>query len=460
MINNKESEIIAAVITGNVSGAVATIRVSGSKTWQAVQPFFSKNFQESDSHQSHLGQWLGKDGSWIDQVLLTVFRENRSYTGEESVEISCHASHFIVSSILQCLGEQVGRLAAPGEFTQRAFLNGKLDLSQAEAVADLIAAESKHAHDIAGKQLKGHFSNELKTMREELIHFASMLELELDFSEEDVEFADRSALLELIDKLDHKCASLIESFSLGQAIKNGVPVAIVGEPNVGKSTLLNQFLQEDRAIVSDIAGTTRDVIEELLNIDGYIFRLVDTAGIRDHTEDSIEKLGIEKSHQKIAQAQLVLLIADAGASDESVQRTKAWLEKWQLEFPEKHFLVVLNKADKDVGSSNWSKLTGDQLSISAKNGEGLDHLKEWMVQAIFGKHTENQTIITNSRHLVSLKRTKEMLDRSREGLKGGTTADWIAMDIRQALHHLGSITGQITEEDLLSNIFSKFCIGK
>jgi len=394
------------------------------------------------------------EGVRIDEVLVTLFDDGKSFTGEESVEIACHGSIYIQQQILQALGSVGFRMAEPGEFTQRAFLNGRMDLSQAEAVADLIASQSKNAHEIALKQLRGTFSSELQELREKLIHFASLIELELDFAEEDVEFADRSALNNMVAEVLHMVRRLASSFQLGNAIKNGVPVAIVGAPNTGKSTLLNQLLGEERAIVSNIAGTTRDVIEETLNIDGILFRLIDTAGIRETTE-TIEAMGIERSQQKIEQANIVLCLADASDS-ENLDETEAWVKDLREKHPDKHVLLLTNKVDLDT-----SRLT-DSLQISALTGTGISELKEQLVSCVLGDfNIQEETIVSNARHFESLQNTDEALSKAQEGLHIGTTGDFIAMDIRTAMRHLGNITGHIdVDTDILGSIFSKFCIGK
>jgi tRNA modification GTPase len=393
------------------------------------------------------------DGRALDEVLVAVFDQKLSFTGEESIEISCHGSPYIQQEILHLLCTLGARMAEPGEFTQRAFLNGKMDLSQAEAVADLIASESKHAHQIALQQLRGHFSNELRTLREELIHFASLIELELDFAEEDVEFADRGQLLALVDKVLKILERLAESFALGNAIKNGVPVALVGAPNTGKSTLLNQLLGEDRAIVSPIAGTTRDVIEETLNIEGILFRLIDTAGIRETTE-TIEAMGIARSMQKIEQAQIVLCMADA-EDKQSLVDTENWIQSLKTQYPEKHLILLVNKSDLNP----TIQTTG--LLVSAKNGEGISELKAHLRHLVLGHFDlQTDTIVSNARHHEALVKTANIVALAKQGLQAGTSGDFIAMDIRQAMFHLGTITGDISTDDLLANIFSKFCIGK
>jgi tRNA modification GTPase len=401
---------------------------------------------------------LGANGDRLDEVLATLFDHGKSFTGEESVELACHGSTFIQQLLLQRLAELGCRLAEPGEFTKRAFLNGRLDLSQAEAVADLIAAQSKQAHQVALQQLRGRFSSELQQLREQLIQFAALIELELDFGEEDVEFADRTALKLLVAEVLKMVRRLAASFELGNAIKNGVPVAIVGAPNTGKSTLLNQLLGEDRAIVSDIAGTTRDVIEEVLNIEGIQFRLIDTAGIRETTE-TIEALGIERSQQKIEQAKIVLCLADSGNAS-NLQETTDWVQSLKTLHPDKNILSILNKVDLNttVNLNNQE----EALQISALNGEGILELKNKLVQLTLGDYNvQDETIVSNARHHAALLQTAAALERAQEGLYGHTTADFIAMDIREAMRQLGHITGQIdVDTDILGAIFSKFCIGK
>ena len=433
-------------------------RVSGVGAKSLVSKGFSKDLSALPSHSVHLGWMLSASGERLDEVLATLFDHGKSFTGEESVELACHGSPYIQQLLLQRLVELGCRFAEPGEFTKRAFLNGRLDLSQAEAVADLIAAQSKQAHQVALQQLRGRFSSELQQLREQLINFAALIELELDFAEEDVEFADRSALKNLVSDVLQMVQRLAASFELGNAIKNGVPVAIVGAPNTGKSTLLNQLLGEERAIVSNIAGTTRDVIEEVLNIEGIQFRLIDTAGIRETTE-TIEALGIERSQQKIEQAKIVLCLADS-ADDVNLQKTTEWVQSLKTLHPDKNILLILNKADliKTVNLNNQEEV----LQISALNGEGILELKNKLVQLTLGDFSiQDETIVSNARHHAALLHTAAALERAQEGLQGHTTADFIAMDIREAMRQLGHITGQIDIDiDILGTIFSKFCIGK
>jgi tRNA modification GTPase len=455
-MNSTFSDTICAIATPNGVGAIAVIRVSGTDAYRQVMACFSKDLTQKASHTVHFGVFKNLSGVFIDEVLVTIFEEGKSFTGEESVEIACHASPYIQQQIILALIEAGCRLANPGEFSMRAFANGKVDLSQAEAIADLIAAQTKNAHSIALKQLRGGFSSELKELREKLIHFASLVELELDFAEEDVEFADRSALKQLVNEVLAYIQRLAASFELGNAIKNGVPVAIVGAPNTGKSTLLNQLLGEDRAIVSNIAGTTRDVIEETLNIDGILFRLIDTAGIRDNAEE-IEAMGIERSREKIIQAKIVLCMADSSVPN-SIEEVLNWAKEIHSTHPDKKIVIVANKQDISVNSIEFSEKV---IFISAKEGVGIDVLKEKLVDLVIGNFSlSDETIVSNIRHYDALIKTATSLQKAKDNLATGITADFVAMDIRQAMFDLGTITGDISTDDLLGNIFSKFCIGK
>ena len=455
----KNNDTICALSTANGLGAIAVIRISGNKAFEIVSSIFSKSLVDVTTHTAHFGR-IRKGEEIIDEVLVTVLHEGNSFTGEQTVEIACHGSVYIQQQVLQLLTSNGCRMAEPGEFTMRAFMNGKMDLSQAEAVADLISSQSKRAHQMAMNQMRGSFSNELRDLREKLIHFASLVELELDFSEEDVEFADRTELKQLVQDVLAYIQKLIKSFELGNALKNGVPVAIVGAPNTGKSTLLNQLLGEERAIVSNIAGTTRDVIEETLNIDGILFRLIDTAGIReglsDSDSDKIEAIGIERSKQKIQQAQLVLLLADATTN--TLAEVTAWANELQAAYPDKKIVLIVNKADL---VADLSVDFVPHLFLSALTGQGIDGLTSWMVDQItHGVDLQQDVIVSNARHVEELQKTAEALEKANYGLETGITGDFVAMDIRQAMFHLGSITGDISTDDLLGNIFSKFCIGK
>ncbi|MGJ8660703.1 MAG: tRNA uridine-5-carboxymethylaminomethyl(34) synthesis GTPase MnmE, partial [Bacteroidota bacterium] len=408
-MNSLHTDTICALATPNGLGAIAVIRLSGPESKHILQQCFSKSIENVGSHTCHFGNLKSVQDDLIDEVLVTVFDHGKSFTGEESVEISCHASPFIQKKILETLLELGARLAEPGEFTMRAFANGKMDLSQAEAVADLIASQSRNAHNIALKQLKGGFSNELKDLREKLIHFASLVELELDFSEEDVEFADRKELNQLVGEVLQYIDRLARSFELGNAIKNGVPVAIVGAPNTGKSTLLNQLLGEDRAIVSDIAGTTRDVIEEELTIEGIQFRLIDTAGIRENAE-TIEAMGIERSKAKIVQASVVLCMAD-NSIDNNVVDVLKWAHDIRTSYPDKKIVLVINKHDisqKTIEISDFNS-----VYISAKHGTGIEDLKTILVNTVMADFDiVNETIVSNVRHYNALIKTKIDLEKA------------------------------------------------
>ena len=406
------------------------------------------------------------DTKVLDQVLLSIFKGPNSYTGEHVVEISCHGSVFIQQQIIQLLLRKGAKMAQAGEFTLRAFLNGKLDLSQAEAVADLIASDNEASHQIAMQQMRGGFSNEIAKLREELLNFASLIELELDFAEEDVEFADRTAFHELINRIEFVLKRLIDSFAVGNVIKNGIPVAIVGEPNVGKSTLLNALLNEERAIVSDIAGTTRDTIEDELVISGIGFRFIDTAGIRE-TKDVVESIGIQKTFEKIEQAQVVILLLDAKELQVSGLKFQVEIEKIKNKFPQKPLVVILNKVD--LLSINEVETIRQELetlnlkleTISAKQKTGIDELKNTLLSFVnTGALRNNETIVTNTRHYDSLLKALEEIQKVKWGLDSGISSDLMAIDIRSALFYFGEITGEVTNDELLGNIFANFCIGK
>jgi len=452
------------------SGAIAVIRVSGKDTYRICEKIYkphdhSKVLSVQEPYTIHHGEITdGEDV--VDDVLLSLFKAPRSYTGEDSIEISCHASSWIQKKIIELLIHHGAVMARPGEFTQRAYLNGKMDLSQAEAVADLVASESAAAHRIAMDQMRGGFSAELKKLRQALLDFASLIELELDFSEEDVEFADRSELKKLVKRIDDVVKKLISSFSMGNAIKNGVPVAIIGKPNVGKSTLLNRLLNEDRAIVSEIAGTTRDVIEDTVIIEGITFRFIDTAGIRE-TADVIETLGIRKTYQKIGQSNIVLLMADA-RDDISVTMAALNEIRKQTNDNGKHLVLVVNKTDL-VDAETIVKLKnslevneGEQvIFLSAEKNDHLDELQAMLIEASSLSHLKDSDIIvSNARHYEALIHAGENLQRVYEGLDVGIPEDLIAQDIRQVIHYMGEITGEVTTDEILGNIFRNFCIGK
>jgi tRNA modification GTPase len=462
-------ETIVALATPSGAGAIAIIRLSGKEAITiAAQVFESvsgKDITKQKTHTIHLGH-IVDDTKVLDQVLLSIFKGPNSYTGENVVEISCHGSVFIQQQIIQLLLRKGAKMAQAGEFTLRAFLNGKLDLSQAEAVADLIASDNEASHQIAMQQMRGGFSNEIAKLREELLNFASLIELELDFAEEDVEFADRTAFHELINRIEFVLKRLIDSFAVGNVIKNGIPVAIVGEPNVGKSTLLNALLNEERAIVSDIAGTTRDTIEDELVINGIGFRFIDTAGIRE-TKDVVESIGIQKTFEKIEQAQVVILLLDAKELQVSGLKFQVEIEKIKNKFPQKPLVVILNKVD--LLSINEVETIRQELetlnlkleTISAKKKTGIDELKNTLLSFVnTGALRNNETIVTNTRHYDSLLKALEEIQKVKWGLDSGISSDLMAIDIRSALFFFGEITGEVTNDELLGNIFANFCIGK
>ena len=472
-------DTIVALATPAGAGAIAVIRVSGAEAISIVSPLFraksKKDIASEPSHTLHLGN-IVDDKRILDEVLVSIFHGPRSYTGENTIEISCHGSPYIQQEIIQLLIRKGCRSAEAGEFTLRSFLNGKMDLSQAEAVADLISSENQASHQLAMQQMRGGFSNEIKKLREELLNFASLIELELDFAEEDVEFANRDQFSELVIRIQKVLQKLVDSFSVGNVIKNGIPVAIVGEPNVGKSTLLNALLNEERAIVSEIAGTTRDTIEDEISIGGIGFRFIDTAGIRE-TEDVVESIGIKRTFEKISQAQVVLYLSPLttkGGIDDAVLIE---IEKIKNRFPQKPLLVIVNKIDqlsekelaniKEVLSSkNNDPHSGrvensNLLLLSAKTGEGVEELQNKLLEFVnTGELRNNNTIVTNSRHYNALLQALEEINKVQEGLNANLSGDLLAIDIRQALYHFGEITGEITNDDLLGNIFANFCIGK
>lgn len=435
------------------------IRVSGPDAITLADPLFrsikGKKLVQQKSHTIHLGHIVDQ-GKVLDEVLVSIFKGPHSYTGENVIEISCHGSTYIQQQIIQLLLRNGCRSASAGEFTLRAFLNGKMDLSQAEAVADLIASDSEAAHDIAMQQMRGGFSNEIQELRQELLNFASLIELELDFSQEDVEFADRTQFNQLLSRISEVLKKLIDSFALGNVIKNGIPVAIVGQPNVGKSTLLNVLLNEERAIVSEIAGTTRDTVEDHISIKGINFRFIDTAGIRE-TVDVVEKIGIERTFDKIEKARLIIYLFDGMAFD------KKELEQIQEKYPDKRLLPICNKTDL-LNPEQVDKIKSeipDVLFLSAKLKTGIPELEQKLLSLVdSGALSGDTTIITNSRHYDALLKALEEIQKVKEGLDMELSSDLMAIDIRQALYHLGEITGSVTTDDLLGNIFSNFCIGK
>ena len=445
-------ETICAVATGSSMSAIAVIRVSGPKAIKITDSIFSKNILNKKTHTIHFGNII-ENNKIIDEVLVSIFKEGKSYTGEETTEISCHGSVYITKKILEILVNNGCRSAVAGEFTLRAFKNGKLDLSQAESVADLIASENKSAHQTAINQLRGGFSNQLQNLRNQLIEFASLVELELDFSEEDVEFADKKKFLSLLNKIKEELKKLINSFELGNAIKNGIPVAIIGAPNSGKSTLLNTLLNEDKAIVSEIEGTTRDVIEDNINIEGIQFRFIDTAGIRK-TKNKIEKIGIDKALENAKKSNIILHIVD-------IKNNLIEQQEDFKKFKDKINGKIITVANKTDLIKVDTKKISDAIYISAKNKTGINDLKQKLIDSInTNEFLNDDTIITNIRHFEELQLSLSEINTIIEGIKINLTGDLLAVNIRQSLYHLGCITGEITSENLLDNIFGKFCIGK
>ncbi|BDB57529.1 tRNA uridine-5-carboxymethylaminomethyl(34) synthesis GTPase MnmE [Flavobacterium ammonificans] len=464
-----QNDAIVALATPSGAGAISIIRVSGQDAIQIGASVFksikNKDLNQQKTHTLHLGHIIDESKT-LDEVLISIFKGPNSYTGENTIEISCHGSTYIQQQIIQLLLRKGCRMADAGEFTLRAFLNGKLDLSQAEAVADLISSDNEASHQIAMKQMRGGFSNEIAKLREELLNFASLIELELDFAEEDVEFADRTQFHELLNRIEFVLKRLIDSFAVGNVIKNGIPVAIVGEPNVGKSTLLNALLNEERAIVSDIAGTTRDTVEDELNIGGIGFRFIDTAGIRE-TKDVVESIGIQKTFEKIEQAQVVLYLFESLKFKVSGSEYITEIEKVKNKYPLKPLVIVINKSDLISAEETQSllqqleKLQLKQILISAKQKTGIDELKNTLLSFVnTGALRNNETIVTNTRHYDSLLKALDEIQKVKFGLESNLSSDLMALDIKEALYHFGLITGQVTNDELLGNIFANFCIGK
>ena len=464
-----QNDSIVALATPSGAGAIAVIRISGEDAIAIGHAVFrsikNKDLRQQKTHTLHLGHIV--DGQkTLDEVLVSIFKGPNSYTGENTIEISCHGSTYIQQQIIQLLLRKGCRMADPGEFTLRAFLNGKLDLSQAEAVADLISSDNEASHQIAMQQMRGGFSNEIAKLREELLNFASLIELELDFAEEDVEFADRTQFHELLNRIEFVLKRLIDSFAVGNVIKNGIPVAIVGEPNVGKSTLLNALLNEERAIVSEIAGTTRDTIEDELVIGGIGFRFIDTAGIRE-TADVVESIGIKKTFEKIEQAQVVLYLFESLKFQVSSSTYITEIEKVKNKYPLKPILVVINKVDllseEEILSlrKKLETLNVKLETISAKKKTGIDELKNQLLSFVnTGALRNNETIVTNTRHYDSLLKALDEIQKVKFGLETNLSSDLMALDIKEALYQFGMITGQVTNDELLGNIFANFCIGK
>ena len=460
-----KDDTICALATPSGSGAIAVIRVSGPQTYgimeKIFQPAGKTSLSEAKTHTLRYGNILKDDGELLDEVLVSVFRKPHSYTGEDAVEISCHGSVYIQQKMLELLMEKGARLAQPGEFTMRAFSNGKMDLSQAEAVNDLISAHSKTSHELALNQMRGGYSSRIRDLREKLLNFASLIELELDFSEEDVEFANRDELKELLTKLKKELNDLIQSFSVGNVIKQGIPVTIIGETNVGKSTLLNALLNEEKAIVSEVPGTTRDVVEDSIIIDGITFRFIDTAGLRE-TTNKVETLGIERTYEKINQARVVLYMFDISNTtcDELQERMKDFEE--HISNQDKKFILIGNKTDQLVETPKaFDKMVElDCVFVSAKRKENIKLVVDHLLKAVDTEKLEDSTVVSNARHYDELTKALEAVESIEKGFEQGIPSDLISIDIRTALHHLGEITGEITTDEILGNIFSKFCIGK
>lgn len=461
-----KNDTICALSTPPGIGAIAIVRLSGPKAISISSLFFKSrkvnlSVEQFETHTAHFG-YFSTENEVIDEVVLTIFRNPHSYTGDDIIEISCHGSEYVQQRILEVLIDAGARMARAGEFTLRAFLNGKLDLSQAEAVADLISSKSKVAHDLALSQIRGGFSQKIKEMRSQLLDLASLLELELDFSEEDVEFADRGKLKQLMNGIIDEMNKLASSFSLGNVIKKGIPVAIIGKPNVGKSTLLNALLNEERAIVSEIPGTTRDTIEDTFTTSGITFRFIDTAGLREHTTDTIETIGISRTYEKIREASVILYLFDISTI------TVDEIDELKLEFhdhiddPEKHFLLIGNKTDLmlEAPAHITALFDLETIFISAKRKENINLIIERLLKTVQTANIGDQAIVSNARHYHSITSTLNSLNEAAKGIEDNIPTDLIATDIRSALHYLGEITGEVTTEDILGNIFGKFCIGK
>ena len=458
-------DTICALSTAPGMAAIAVIRLSGSRSHQIVQEIFIPARQGFDmktakSHYQYFGKISDEDGV-VDEVLVSQYNAPHSYTGEDAAEISCHGSVYIQQQLISLLLSKGAQLAEPGEFTMRAYFHGKFDLAQAEAVADLIASQSKNAHHLAMNQMRGGFSARIAELRKQLVDFASLIELELDFGEEDVEFADRNQFFGLLVELKTEISRLIESFKTGNAIKNGIPVAIIGKPNVGKSTLLNAILNEEKAIVSEIPGTTRDTIEDTIILGGYNFRFIDTAGLRN-SEDTIENMGIERTYEKIRQATIILYVFDLAGCTGNLGEEILSEFRTYITDPDKHYILIGNKIDQlEEIPAHFSELVElETIFVSAKRKENIQLISESLVNAVKKLDVQSHTIVSNTRHLQALQQAQTALDSVEEGFRNGLPTDLATIDIRTALYHLGSITGEISSDEVLANIFGKFCIGK
>lgn len=471
MVNTFFEDTIAAPATVPGTGALTVIRVSGPDALRVAGNYLklsSGSIESLPGYSIRYGSFVNEEGELVDEVLASVFRAPHSYTGEDSVEISCHASAYVASEVFRLLCRAGARMASPGEFTRRAFVNGKMDLAQSEAVADVISSTSSASLRVAMNQLRGGYSSELRSIRSSLVEIASLVELELDFSEEDVEFADRTRLASLLDEVLAKIDKLASSFRYGNAIRNGVPVAIVGAPNSGKSTLLNALLGDDRAIVSDVPGTTRDTVEETLVVDGILFRFIDTAGLRS-SSDEVEKIGIERSYKKLAEASVVLALLDCTSPAEVNEALISDIVS-RINPSSQNLIVLFNKVDIIAPNINVTLLNNDvsysdsstvKLYISGKTGFGLDLLKKALVSSQKAQtYNSDQTVVTNLRHYEALRNASDALGRVRHSLSSGLTSDLLAEDLRDAINHLGTITGEVTSDEILGEIFGRFCIGK
>ncbi|TVQ10902.1 MAG: tRNA uridine-5-carboxymethylaminomethyl(34) synthesis GTPase MnmE [Bacteroidetes bacterium] len=459
-----KEDTICALATPAGTGAIAVLRVAGSHTFSILgkifHPYGDTQLDAVESHKVVLGKLMDGENP-VDEVLVTKFVAPHSYTGEDVVEISCHGSWYIQQEILRVLMDNGCRMASPGEFTLRAFLNGKMDLSQAEAVADLIASNSATSHTIAFRQMRGHFSKRIQQLRQQLLDFAGLIELELDFSEEDVEFANRDSLIDLLDTMSTELTLLIESFAMGNVLKNGIPVAIIGKPNVGKSTLLNAIFNEEKALVSDIPGTTRDTIEDVLVINGVSFRFIDTAGLRD-SDDTIESMGIERTYEKIRQASIILYMFDAATPQEEINETIAEFRE-KIDDDEKQLILIANKIDllEEMPHNFKSLVELETIFVSAKRKENINMISESLLRSVsVGVEEANQSVVASSRHYQALIETLKSLEEVNMGIGQGISGDLLSSDLKAALYHLGTITGEVTNDEILGNIFGRFCIGK